>query len=172
MDTPFYREFNATLRTRDRNEAKRFFPFLQLLLLAMHKLPKSSGILFRGTKNLPENVIEEYKRKADTKKCIIWSACSSTTTSIRTLQNEMFCGREGNRTRFVVQGCEIGVSVQALSAIGVEREVLLPPCVRFLVEDYVDMGEENLANRRRGRRRRGRRGRIMLIWGMDLLNFS
>ena len=141
METPFYGAFNSALRSRDRNEAKPFFPFLQLLLLAMHKLPKSSGTLFRGTRNLPTNIIEEYKRKAETKKCIFWSACSSTTKSIRTLSNPMFCGMDGNRTRFVIQNCDgVGVDVESVSAIGVEKEVLLPPCVKFVVEDYVDMG--------------------------------
>ena len=140
METPFYGAFNSALRTRDRNESKPFFPFLQLLLLAMHKLPKAKGILFRGTKNLPSSVIDEYKRKATTKKCVFWGACSSTTTSVATLQDEMFCGKKGNRAKFVIQNCEVGVSVQELSAIGVEKEVLLPPCLRFRVEDFVDLG--------------------------------
>ena len=139
METPFHGAFNSALRTRDREEAKCFFPYLQLLL-AMHKLPKSKKILFRGTRNLPSNVIDEYKTKASTKKCVVWGACSSTTTSVKTLSNPMFCGKEGNRTKFVIQDCELGVGVQALSAIGVEKEVLLPPCLRFRVEDYVDLG--------------------------------
>ena len=140
METPFYGAFNSALRTRDRNESKCFFPFLQLLLLAMHKLPKSNGMLFRGTRNLPVDVIDEYKRKAETKKCVFWGACSSTTTSVKTLSNPMFCGKKGNRVKFVIQDCGVGVSIQALSAIGVEKEVLLPPCLRFVVEDYVDLG--------------------------------
>ena len=140
METPFYRAFNSALRTRDRDEAKRFFPFLQLLLLAMHKLPKSEGTLFRGTRNLPVPVIDEYKRKAETRRCIFWGACSSTTTSVRTLSNPMFCGQVGNRVKFVIQDCGVGASVEALSAIGVENEVLLPPCLRFKVEGYVDLG--------------------------------
>ena len=140
MPTPFYVFFNHALRTRDRDEAKPFFPFLQLLLLAIHKLPKAKGILFRGTKNLPSEVIDEYKRKADTKKCVYWGACSSTTTNVATLQAEIFCGKEGNRVKFVIQDCEVGVSVEALSALQLEREVLLPPCLRFKVEGYVDYG--------------------------------
>ena len=140
METPFYGAFNSALRTRDRNESKCFFPFLQLLLLAMHKLPKSKGTLFRGTRNLPSEVIAEYKAKADSKKCVFWGACSSTTTSVKTLSNPMFCGQEGNRVKFTIQDCEVGPSIQALSAIGVEKEVLLPPCLRFKVEDYVDYG--------------------------------
>ena len=140
METPFYGAFNSALRTRDRKESKPFFPFLQLLLLAMHKLPKAKEILFRGTKNLPASVIEEYIKKATTKKCVFWGACSSTTTSVSTLQNEMFCGKEGSRAKFLIKNCEVGVSVEALSAIGVEKEVLLPPCLRFKVEDYVDLG--------------------------------
>ena len=140
METPFYGAFNKALRTRDREAAKAYFPFLQLLLLAMHKLPKSKGILFRGTKNLPQNVLDEYIKKAKSKKCVFWGACSSTTTSVATLSNPMFCGKKGSRTKFVIMNCDIGVSVEALSAIGVEKEVLLPPCLKFAVEDYVDLG--------------------------------
>ena len=140
METPFYGAFNRALRTRDRDQAKPFFAFLQLLLLAMHKLPKSTGTLYRGTRNLPQDIIDEYKRKASTKKCVFWSACSSTTTSVATLQNPMFCGKEGNRIKFTIESCGIGVDVKAISAIGLEDEVLLPPCVRLKVESYVDLG--------------------------------
>lgn len=140
METPFYGAFNLALRSRDRNSAKAFFPFLQLLLLGIYKLPKSSGTLFRGTKNLPASVLDEYRNKSKTKKCVFWGACSSTTTNVSTLQNPMFCGKEGNRTQFVIQNCPLGASVESVSAIGVEKEVLLPPCVRLVVEDFVDMG--------------------------------
>ena len=40
----------------------------------------------------------------------------------------------------MIQNCDIGVDIQSISAIGIEKEVLLPPCVRFRVEDFVDMG--------------------------------
>ena len=40
----------------------------------------------------------------------------------------------------MIQDCKVGPSIQALLAIGVEKEVLLPPCLRFKVEDYVDYG--------------------------------
>ena len=140
LETDLYPEFNKALRSRDRKLAKVFFPFLQLLLLAMHKMPKSSGTLFRGTRNLPSSVLNEYIRKADSKKCVFWSACSSTTTNVATLSNPAFCGTQGNRTRFVIQNCDMGVDIEALSAMGYEKEVLLPPCLRFAVESYVDLG--------------------------------
>ena len=140
METPFYGAFNSALRTRDRTAAKPFFAYLQLLLLALYKLPKSKTTLFRGTRDLPEQVIQEYLKKAETGKCVFWGACSSTTTNVSTLSNPMFCGQDGNRTRFVIQGCEVGAAVEAVSAIGIEKEVLLPPCLRFKVESFVDLG--------------------------------
>jgi NAD:arginine ADP-ribosyltransferase len=71
MKTPFYSALNAALRLRDREKSKPFFPYLQLLLLAMHKLPKTTGsvALFRGTRNLSSKVIKEYQKKSDEKMC-------------------------------------------------------------------------------------------------------
>jgi NAD:arginine ADP-ribosyltransferase len=138
METPFYSAFNTALRLRDREKSKPFFPYLQLLLLGMHKLPKTTGsvALFRGTRNLPANIIKEYKKKSDQKMCVVWGACSSSTTNESTL----FCGTNGSRTKFVIQGCPVGVEIETLSALGIEKEVLLPPCVRFQVVGYVDYG--------------------------------
>mmetsp|Transcript_15435 Transcript_15435/g.24139 ORF Transcript_15435/g.24139 Transcript_15435/m.24139 type:complete len:113 (-) Transcript_15435:11-349(-) len=79
-------------------------------------------------------------QKSESNKCLVWGACSSTTTSITTLSNEMFCGKSGNRTKFVVENCTIGAQVEKVSAIGLEKEVLLPPLTRLQVMGYVDLG--------------------------------
>ena len=141
-NSEFYIKFTGALRSRDQdsNEVRCFYPFLQLLLLAMHKLPKGKGDLFRGERNVPMSVIKEYKKKAKKKKCVFWRACSDTKKKIETLSNPMLSGNVGNRTRFVIHGCEVGVDMGALLGLQWEGEVLLPPCLRFQVEEYIDLG--------------------------------
>ena len=48
MESELYPTLNRLLRQRDRQGLKPFFPFLKLMLLARDRLPKHSGIVWRG----------------------------------------------------------------------------------------------------------------------------
>eukprot|EP00295_Goniomonas_pacifica_P045009 CAMPEP_0175923780 /NCGR_PEP_ID=MMETSP0108-20121206/14753_1 /TAXON_ID=195067 ORGANISM="Goniomonas pacifica, Strain CCMP1869" /NCGR_SAMPLE_ID=MMETSP0108 /ASSEMBLY_ACC=CAM_ASM_000204 /LENGTH=315 /DNA_ID=CAMNT_0017246803 /DNA_START=1263 /DNA_END=2210 /DNA_ORIENTATION=+ len=137
MESPLYVEFNKAMRERDRAKAKPYFGLLQLMLTACHKMPKSTEpAIYRGTKDLPPQVLAEYAPG----RTIVWGAFSSTTTNISVLSQPMFHGPSGNRTKFIITGCPCGVPVDHVSAIGNEAEVLLPPGLTFEVVGVLDSG--------------------------------
>jgi hypothetical protein len=87
MESPFYRELNKSLRSRNRKELKRvFFPALKLLLHALIKLPQLSMTVYavntimrkclkprqvyRGVKH---SLGKEYLRQRAIDREIVWS---------------------------------------------------------------------------------------------------
>ena len=145
METPFLGAFNRALRAREGSLAKPFFPFLQLCLIGVFKMQKYRGTLFRGSNKVPVRVIEEYKRKLESKKFVIWNSCSITTTTLSGLENDLFCGKSGSevgtRAQFILQNCNIGVDLGGVTAGGEVPEVFLPPGLKLRVDSFVELDD-------------------------------
>ena len=50
QEGPFYPALNAALRDADRAALKPFFPYLKLVITALHKLPRVRDSVYRGIK--------------------------------------------------------------------------------------------------------------------------
>ena len=136
-ESDFYRTLNRLLRTRDRSTLKPFFPYLQLMLTARSKLPKYTGSVWRGVKDV--DLHASYPKGKE----LYWWAFSSTTKELSTRQNPMFLGFSGVRTVFLIEIVH-GVDLQRYSAfqdVASEAEVLLYPGMKFKVIDAMEMGE-------------------------------
>mmetsp|Transcript_74794 Transcript_74794/g.175580 ORF Transcript_74794/g.175580 Transcript_74794/m.175580 type:complete len:131 (-) Transcript_74794:33-425(-) len=100
-------------------------------------MPKcSEPTVYRGTRDLPPGILAQYVRD----KVIVWSAFSSATWNLGVLSNPMFHGPVGNRTKFLIEGCDAGILMDRVSAHQVEDEVLLPPGLAFRVVAVLDCG--------------------------------
>ena len=136
MESEFYPTLNKLLRSRDRQGIKIFFPYLKLLLAARAKLPKYSGVVWRGVKG------RDLREKFPKGKEVYWWAFSSSSKELSTLQNPMFLGKEGTRTVFNIEAIN-GVDIVKYSMFQGEKgeaEVLLFPGTKLVVIDTMDMG--------------------------------
>jgi len=132
-ESDFYPTLNRLLRTRDRSALKPFFPYLQLMLTARSKLPKYTGSVWRGVKDV--DLRDKYPKDKE----VWWWAFSSTTKQLHMLTNTKFLGTSGVRTVFMIEIVN-GVDLQRYSAFQDEAEVLLYPGTKFKVVDAMDMG--------------------------------
>lgn len=128
----FYYILNASLRAADRSGVKPFYAMLRLMVEAMTALPRFVGTLYRGVK-------DDVTQKYPTGKHIVWWAFSSCTTNLDVLQNDMFLGKIGNRTLFVIEGA-VGFDIRAFSFFQNESEVLLPAGSEVIVKSHLDAG--------------------------------
>lgn len=131
-----YPTLNGLLRERDRKKLKPFFPYLRLLLDARAKLPKHVGSVWRGVKGV------DLRSSFPVGKELWWWAFSSTTKQLSTLQNDLFLGKSGVRTVFMIEALS-GVDIVRYSIFdgeASEAEVLLFPGTKLLVVDTMDMG--------------------------------
>ena len=136
-ESDFYPTLNRQLHTRDRSTLKPFFPYLRLMLTARSKLPKYTGSVWRGVKDVDHRA--DYPKGKE----LYWWAFSSTTKELSTLQNPTFLGISGVRTVFMIEILH-GVDLQRYSAfqgVASEKEVLLYPGTKFKVVDAMEMGE-------------------------------
>lgn len=79
QESPVYKVLNKLLLEEDRDSLKQWFPYLKLLLTALHKLPSCPGTYFRS---VPADIASEYpKGKKKT-----WWAFSSSTATIEALE--------------------------------------------------------------------------------------
>ena len=97
MECELYRTLNRLLRARDRQQLRPFFSYLRLLLQARAKLPKHAGSLWRGVKGV------DLRSKFPQGKELWWWAFTSTTKALSTLSNDMFLGKTGVRTVFMIE---------------------------------------------------------------------
>jgi hypothetical protein len=116
QDWVLYKELNSCLRSRDRKRPLPFFPYLRLLLTAFSCIPPSAVTVFRGVKkDLASKFVKDEQA--------VWWSVTSTTSSLGTLQEEMFLGKSGNRTMFCIASKTFR-DIRHYSAIGVEAECL------------------------------------------------
>lgn len=134
QESSLYKLMNARLRGQDRSSVKPFSPYIRLLLSALYKLPSVEKTnVFRGVKVSIAHAFKNNQQK-------IWWTFTSTTTSSSVLQNDMFLGKDGNRTMFMIE-TSFGVDVCRYSAIKSEKEVLvLPGSVLLVADTPLDLG--------------------------------
>ena len=132
QETPIYSRINQMLRARDRIQLKPWFPYLKLLLTAVHKLPAVLDTLYRGVKL---DIAGLYPKDAE----IVWWSFSSSTATLDVLQSDQFLGNMGKRTLFNVRARR-AVDIQRYSAIGAEDERIILPGTVFVVKSVLDCG--------------------------------
>jgi hypothetical protein len=128
-----YKELNACLRSRDRKRLLPFFPYLRLLLTAFSCIPPSAVTVFRGVK-------KDLAGKFVKGEQAVWWSVTSTTTSMGTLQEEMFLGKKGKRTMFCIASNTFR-DIRLYSAIGVEAECCGLPGTCLDINDLLDQGD-------------------------------
>jgi hypothetical protein len=122
-----YKLLNRTLRAENREELKRWFPFLKLFLTALYKLPSQSKTVWRGIKNV--DLSSKYKKGTK----FAWWGVSSCNNNIEVLKSNTFLGETGERTIFSIE-CINGKSVINHSYFkNTEDEVILTPGSYFEV---------------------------------------
>lgn len=124
-DQCLYAVLNKTLRKKDRNALKPWFPYLKLILTALSRLPAIEGTVYRGVQL---NLSAQHPN--GTKFC--WWSFSSCTTSMEAVQHENFLGKTGTRTLFTIK-CMNGRQIRRHSYFKKEEEVLLLPGTQFEV---------------------------------------
>ena len=126
-----YHVVNSNLRSKERSQGTLapLRPFLKLLLTALHNLPPEmhyKGTVYRGERG----VHPQFETKFINGQDITFYGFVSTTTTATVLSNPMFCGTEGLRTIFIINGVsERAYNISTLSDYKTENEVLLEPCV-------------------------------------------
>jgi len=118
QETPLYGKLNHLLRERNRTALRPAFPFLRLLLNALHKLDYSCETVFRGVKcDLKGRYLPEGKD-------IVWWSFSSCTDDAKVLSNDLFLGTVGQRTMFSIKANV--VNIKRYSSINEGEHLLLP----------------------------------------------
>ena len=116
QESVFYPILNTRLRDRDRTLVSPFLPFIKLLLSALYTLPRQSVVVFRGVKKNLLTTFPEGKGK-------VWWSFSSTTRSLKVLENEMFVGKKGDRTMFHIS-TTAAIDIGPYSAFPNEQELV------------------------------------------------
>ncbi|CAF1028671.1 unnamed protein product [Didymodactylos carnosus] len=127
-----YSILNRTLRNEDRNSLIPWFPYLKLLLTALHNIPSVQGVVWRGIK-------ADLSMKFNTGDPFVWWGVSLCTESLDVLNKEQFLGKTGTRTFFSIK-CHNGKKINSHSHYKHNAEILLMPRTYFEVKDKVDSG--------------------------------
>ncbi|CAF1549491.1 unnamed protein product, partial [Adineta steineri] len=119
---------NSTLRLADRSRLKPIIPYFTLLVRALKKLPRFSGLVYRGVNG---NASSQYVKEKE----ITWWGFCSCTRSVEVFSKEGFLGKTGQRTFFYIE-CQSGKLIENYSYSSRDNEeVLLLPATKFLVTD-------------------------------------
>eukprot|EP00808_Paulinella_micropora_P013926 g14856.t1 len=131
-ETDLYKQLNAMLQKRQRQELQPAFCYLKLLLTGLHKLPAKVTTVYRGVKL---DIASKYAKDKD----VVWWGFSSATASLEVLKSPQFLGDHGKRTLFAITTCR-AVDIRAYSAIQAEEERLLLPGAQLHVKGVLDLG--------------------------------
>eukprot|EP00667_Euglena_gracilis_P002540 EG_transcript_2542 len=127
LESPLYKNLNKLLRQRQRKGLKTLFPYLKLLLTALHKLPPCRLTVFRGVK---ADLAGKYTKNDE----VVWWGFSSTTSTQDVLMDDQFLGTSGPRTLFFIETSR-AVDIRKYSSYGdQEDERLLMPGMQFTVK--------------------------------------
>jgi len=89
-----YKAVNKLLREENRQLLRPFVEYLWLLMHGLSKCPRPTvPLVYRG---VPCSVSSSYNVGS----FVSWSSFSSCTTRVGVLENDMFLGKEGERTEF------------------------------------------------------------------------
>ncbi|CAF4235064.1 unnamed protein product, partial [Rotaria sordida] len=122
-ESPLYKILNVALRSEDRHKIKPWFPYLKLLMTALHKLPSFQGIVWRAVQIDLSNQYTKGQR-------MNWWSVSSTTRDASVFEN--FIHQSGKRTVFTIE-CKNGKLIKNHSQYPSDDEVLLMPGFYFEV---------------------------------------
>lgn len=129
IDKCLYFALSTTLRLEDREKLLPWFLYLKLFLTALQRLPSKHCTVYRGVKL---DLSTQYQ-KDDT---IIWWGFSSCTATIAVLQSNLFLGKTGDRTIFMID-CDSGKDIQKHSYYPSEDEILLPAATELKVRSVL-----------------------------------
>jgi hypothetical protein len=116
--TPFYSSMNKALHSRTRSEAKKFFPYLRLMLGGLFKCPLEYSTLKRGIRDPTDQLHRQVRGQAP----FYWWGFTSTSEQLG--ETDQFLGQNESML-FVIAGA--GVNIQRFSAFPDEKEILLLP---------------------------------------------
>jgi len=128
-----YAVLNRRLRSEDHDGLLPFIPYLKLLLTGLNKLHKQEETVWRGVKADLTGVFTKGKK-------ITWWAFNSFTLDCELLQNELYLGKTGKRTIFLLH-TKIGVEIIKYSDFPNESEMVLQPGVCFEVTGVLEQGD-------------------------------
>ncbi|CAF0933382.1 unnamed protein product [Rotaria sordida] len=115
-----YSILNHTLRTADREHLQPWYKYLKLFLTALVKIPCTSNqIVWRGVQ---KNISNAFPCGTQ----VIWWAFSSCTATLAVLENDLYLGKNGERTLFSIEILN-GRNIRAHSHFNDEDEYLLLP---------------------------------------------
>lgn len=129
QESPVYKVLNKLLFTGDRDSLKPWFPYLKLLLTALHKLPSCPGTYFRS---VSADIASQYPKG----KRIVWWAFSSSTATIEALGTFMKPGKP--RVLFSLDVQRV-VDINKFSTFAKEDERLLLCGIPLEVKSTVKM---------------------------------
>ena len=130
-----YEVINRSLRDQDRNALWPFRNFIWMLMHALNGCECYNGrLVYRGVK---KNISQFYVCG----ETIAWHQFSSCTCNLEQEESELFCGKSGDRTVFIIELTTTRArEVSQYTFYPNEQEVILPPNSRFLVVSKVDLG--------------------------------
>lgn len=127
-----YAALNRALREENRNNVKKYFNYLRLLLEALNSLPQKTVTLYRG---IPVDLHDQYKVGSTQ----TWWNVSSCTSDVKVAKNFMQgCG--GHCTLLTVKA-KTATDISALSFYANEKESLLAPGTQLKVESCKRSGK-------------------------------
>jgi hypothetical protein len=125
-----YSMLNYTLNNGDREHLQPYFKYIKLLLTALVKLPcVPQSTVWRG---VTKNMSAQFPPGTP----VTWWAFSSCTTTLTTLENNMYLGNTGDRTLFSVEVIN-GRAVRNHSCFVTEDEILLLPGTHMIVQSQL-----------------------------------
>ena len=124
MQTSVHIKLNDALRTENRNELEKWFPYLRLLITALNKLPSlPTTTVYRG-------VADDISFNFDEDKSVQrWWSINSCSTDLKVIEH--FLG--GSGTFFIIE-TSYGKNISEYSAKRDEKEIILMPGTRVRLQ--------------------------------------
>lgn len=118
-----YAVLNQTLRDENRSKVRPWFAYLHLLHIAVNKLPKFKGVVWRGVN---KDISSDFKKGQQK----TWWSITSCSRSVDVISS--FIGEVPQSTLFNIQ-CTSGRSISNYTSYPSEDEVILMPGTKFTV---------------------------------------
>jgi hypothetical protein len=123
---------NATLRSKDRQLLKPWFPYLKLFLTALWRLPSSQKIIYRSARF-------DLSGYYSTGKIVVWWSFSSCAVSVDVFQSPRFLRIPGAKTVFVID-CRSSKDISKHSYYPTKDQILLLCATQFRVLSSSNQG--------------------------------
>ena len=134
-----YADMNSKAYDSDRSKIIPYGAFMVGMVKHMKQIEAyGNHTVYRGVKSDLRSDYPEGRR-------VTWHGFSSTTKTLKVLENPLFCGTTGKRTIFAIKLTQGQArEISRYSLVGSEDEVLLPPGCRFVVESSLPQGDLTL----------------------------